>query len=91
MAILTTIITSAPCDICSIAQASEETGAQVQYIYVLIRQDKLDVSYPFPSIYGDGQKFVVKNKKYEDFMDRWKEVHLERPDYNRKKKRKKKK
>lgn len=94
MAILTTIITSSPFDICSVNQASDDIGVQPQYIYVLIRQGKLDVTYPFPSGFDrniPGQKFVVKNSKYETFLKHWKEVHLNNPTYNKKKKRKKRK
>lgn len=94
MAILNTIITSQPCDICSILQAAEEISdrakhvIQPQYIYVLIREDRLDVTYPFP--HGgsphSGQKFVVKNTKYFSFLSHWKEVHLHNKDWNKKKK-----
>ena len=90
MSILTTSITSSPHDICSVKQAAQEIGYGMthHYVYRLIDMDKIDVSYPFPCGVdpNSGQKFVVKNSKYESFLSRWKEIHLDNENWNRKKK-----
>lgn len=91
MAVLNTIITSSPHEILTFRQASEDIGIQYEYLYNLEKQDKFDITYPFPHGKGPmtGQKFIVVNSKYHEFKDRWYLIHRENPDWNKKTKKKK--
>lgn len=77
MAVIDIKVVGDPHDVVAIKQLSEISGRSVSQINNMINQldaegeTKLDICYPFPNKEGEhsGMKFVVKNEKYEKFIE----------------------
>jgi hypothetical protein len=77
MAVIDIIVKGNPHDFIAIKQLSELSGRSVSQINNMIRQidkngdTKLDICFPFPDKKGEesGMKFVVKNEKYDKFVE----------------------
>ncbi len=77
-----TIIISKPYDILTPQQAFVDLGLRhITYIYIMLDQDRLDKTYPWPHDYMDskgrikqvpasGPMFIVVNEKYEELKEK---------------------